>query len=498
MRRIILNNLKGIKKLQFDLPGTGVWLLTGGNGSGKTSLLACLDRIGNPLAFPIHFPSSKELRLDSFRSASIEYHAGAHRVTYIRGSERWVPRPRKDSSPTLKAFGYNSVIYLGANAERITAKPDDLKPGRSSAASDFIRFSAKEILGDDRFLNLRTVNASRSQAFLLRYGAATPFSYNSERNLSLGELSVVKMLRSIETVADNSLLLVDELEMALHPNAQIKLYEFLRRLCAERNLTVIFSTHSATLIKHVKRSSILHLEKNGAEHIITRSAFPTYILGQMAGLEERGYDILMLCEDEAAEEILENWWLDYQKDQHALNKPIPKLLVSPTGSFKQVLRTLEGSLTVNPNHVKVVAVLDHDVTSETIPNLRISDPHCEFLQRYDRMSNSVLFLPFTPELGVVECVADHKPLFLAELRKALSDFQIQLSDALGWIDQVNLSDAKRRELAKSCVKNWINEIEVCSRKDSLRCRRAVFGAFATVYGSTNVNEVRALKGRLFG
>ncbi|MBO9096613.1 MULTISPECIES: AAA family ATPase [unclassified Rhizobium] len=52
---IEINNIRNIKKLRFNIPDRGVWLLTAGNGAGKTSLLACLRRIGHPTAFPFTF-----------------------------------------------------------------------------------------------------------------------------------------------------------------------------------------------------------------------------------------------------------------------------------------------------------------------------------------------------------------------------------------------------------------------------------------------------------
>jgi DNA repair exonuclease SbcCD ATPase subunit len=57
--KIKLENIRSVSELDFAIPDRGVWLLTGGNGAGKSSLLACLRRIGYRLAFPIHFPGSQ-------------------------------------------------------------------------------------------------------------------------------------------------------------------------------------------------------------------------------------------------------------------------------------------------------------------------------------------------------------------------------------------------------------------------------------------------------
>lgn len=494
--KIELHDVKSIGHLTFEIPSKGVWLLTGGNGSGKTSLLACLARIGEPQAFRIHFPSSSDAKLDSYRRARVEYHAGGYSVSYIRGSERWVPRPRKDSSKTLKAFGFKSVVFLRANEDRISALPEDLKPGTSSAASDFIREGAKRILADERFEYLRTVKARRQPAFLLRFGKNSPYSYNSERSFSLGELSVVKMLRTIEDVPNNSLLLVDELEMALHPNAQVRLYDFLAKLADERDLTVIFSTHSSTLIKHVKRKTIIHVDRDGSSHSVVLGAFPSYVLGQMAGQEERGYDKLILCEDEAAEEILSHYWLGRQTELSAAGKPIPKIAISPIGDFNQVLRSLETALGGHPEHIAVCAVLDADVETESIPHFRLKDPHGPFLQRYDRLRKHVSFLPFAPELGAIQHLAANLDGMRKLIRAELNDFQIKIATDLSWL-QDEFTEAEKRKKAKTALKAVLGEISNCCKKDTIACKRAFFKAFAVSYEKSDSDTVQKLKGQAF-
>lgn len=56
--KIELHNIKKIKRMDFDVPDSGVWLITGLNGSGKTSLLAALYRIGASHAFQRYYKTS--------------------------------------------------------------------------------------------------------------------------------------------------------------------------------------------------------------------------------------------------------------------------------------------------------------------------------------------------------------------------------------------------------------------------------------------------------
>jgi recombinational DNA repair ATPase RecF len=88
-----ITNLRNIRKLRFEIPDRGVWLLTAGNGAGKTSLLACLRRIGHSNAFPLHFPSSlRSERLDNHSGGIVTYEINGDTVEYAYRGERWTPR----------------------------------------------------------------------------------------------------------------------------------------------------------------------------------------------------------------------------------------------------------------------------------------------------------------------------------------------------------------------------------------------------------------------
>lgn len=57
---------KKIKELNFEMPEGGVWVVTGLNGSGKTSLFAAIFRTGAQHAFQRFYKTSAlEHKLDS-------------------------------------------------------------------------------------------------------------------------------------------------------------------------------------------------------------------------------------------------------------------------------------------------------------------------------------------------------------------------------------------------------------------------------------------------
>lgn len=61
-------------------------------------------------------------------------------------------------------------------------------------------------------------------------------NYYSEQNFSLGERLLLNSLDFIEKIKERSLLLIDEVELALHPIAQIKFYDYLTKIAKEKKI----------------------------------------------------------------------------------------------------------------------------------------------------------------------------------------------------------------------------------------------------------------------
>lgn len=53
MKKIIIENIRNIRHLEFEMPSPGLHILTGKNGVGKTTLFTCISRICNSNAYRI-------------------------------------------------------------------------------------------------------------------------------------------------------------------------------------------------------------------------------------------------------------------------------------------------------------------------------------------------------------------------------------------------------------------------------------------------------------
>ena len=106
MFKIKLRNIKGIKEMDFPFPERkGVYVLTGANGSGKTSLLVALCRLGDKMAFThfkVNTSKSGSIQIDTYKDSSITYCIDTEEVKYQRKGIRWVPSPRTNSNLIAK------------------------------------------------------------------------------------------------------------------------------------------------------------------------------------------------------------------------------------------------------------------------------------------------------------------------------------------------------------------------------------------------------------
>jgi ABC-type lipoprotein export system ATPase subunit len=462
IKSIRIQDLKGIKKLEFEIPGTGVHFLAGSNGSGKTTLLACLRRLRHRNSFQLHFLSSlKSKRLDGFNGAEITYTLGDRSVTYAYAGERWVPRPRR-SSNLVQEFGYPDVLYVGATASRITPRPEDFDTKKLRPASTVIIEAANKIFETSRFLDLRTINlttGNKNQAFVLVERKANPARvlYFSEKNFSLGELCVLKLLRDLSSCHNGTLVLIDELELALHPRAQLGLIQHLETLAREKALTVIVSTHSVTLIKRAPRSKIVFLEKRETQTAVLKGCFSAYALGNISLSEERIPDVVVYVEDEAARIVAEALLKLCIMAKYSHSSEIfPTVRVLPIGDYKNVVRFLDKNKAMLPDYVRQWALLDKDVEVEIRPLVAAAsnDPLRDMFLRNE---GSVRYLPWTPEVGVISFLASKREEVLKKLKRKYLNQYIQISQES--LKPTGMSGSDLRKESKSRLKSIVSSIQ---------------------------------------
>ncbi len=480
MKKVIeINELKNVKRLVFEMPPPGVWLLTGENGAGKTTLLACLNRLGDRNAFPKHFQTSNvSNRLDSYDKSTVSFSINQSKVVYSYSGSRWTPKPKKNAS-LINGFGYASVLFVGANAERVTPKPEDFTTKRIHPVPQSIKSAANKIFASNKFDALRKVNVTRgqNQAFVFRAGD----KYFSEKNFSLGELCTLKLISRIQAAPANSLVVIDELEMALHPSAQVRLYHYLEEVSAQNGHTVIFSTHSVSLIKTADRSKIIFLRRHDdGSTVEERKPYLSAVLGGLAYVEEKSADSVIYVEDEMAEHAARALVRLVSADRLQSGQfSVPKVEVVPIGGFFQVVSFLKRHEALHRSSVKSYALLDRDVKDETIAGWQ-AQGKVQNLAWFDEYQGRIQFLPWTPEVGIVEQFLQPGSALLASTREKLGEVQLHF--------HTNASTVNDPSNRNEC-KEWVNDaVEFWSEHYGVDCaksREALCSSLAALYFAGN-------------
>ena len=473
--KLTIRDLKNIKSLEFEIPEPGAYLLTGTNGSGKTSLLTCLSRLRNRNSFQRGFRSSFHPSLDSHRGASVKYEINGQSVIYTYVEERWAPLPRRNSG-LLATCGYPAVAYIAADADRVQPQEQEFTPRSVRLTNQSLRDEMSAIFSTDRFSELCYLNLNRGgaeKAYLIRQPQPNNKAavYFSERNFSLGELCVLKLLLALEGIPNSSLVLIDELELATHPRAQTQLFVHLNRISQEKNLTIIFSTHSVSLIKGTDRNQVLFLENSNGIVSCTRGCYPTYTLGHISSGEEVAPDCVVYVEDDSAQKCLKAM-LELYRQQTGLGALLPTTLAIPLGGFRQILEFLDKAPQMLPRHTKLMVALDNDVEQESLVDYRAINDHA-MLALFGRLKKHLVYLPWTPEVGLVELIRADITSHEAKLKAYFSDHRIVIPQNWGAVTQ-GLSKKPLRVACKKVVYELGQSLETLLGRPNDRIREDLF------------------------
>ncbi|QMR55631.1 ATP-binding protein [Enterobacter hormaechei] len=356
-------------KFSFDLK-PGLICLVGGNGSGKTTLLNILSRF-------MYYSLSDYFYSDIDKDAEIKYSYGDESYEWTRSGNRWI---KSNSIRSLIKKGtYESGIVYGkrfivSSKENIKEYSDFYRNFTSSDlidVSEFMISSLGRILKNDRdyYKGMKTIAKYKKDAlskndnylikrespYLIKRGS----EYITQYQMSSGEFMLLRLLSFIDTRMtskedDTRLVLIDEVEIALHPSAQKRLFYFFKEIAKEKNIFVVFSTHSQAIISMCKPNDIYLLVNKAGNVSVKTPCFPNYAV--RSTYEINGYDFFIIVEDELARRIVN----DIIKKHNLSENKLVNVLVG--GGWSQIVPLINDLVSnkVLPTS-RILAVLDKDI-----------------------------------------------------------------------------------------------------------------------------------------
>lgn len=313
-----LRALSGVR-IPFNYPIT---VVCGKNGTGKSTVLALAALAFHtptnwyvPWTNARHRPSrsnedrSYHIFPDFFVSGRHEqspngvqitwryFHQGAESsVQFTKTESRWgvySRRPERELaysplSRIIAAYEMNSVREVfrepGADVETLTF---DKQYRDYFSYIMGTNYSDVDVQRTDRlqFANCRTA---------LRYSAF---------NMGAGENCVVGLLHLLKCLPVCGLLIVEEIESCLHPEAQARLAEVMVKICLKKKVQIICSTHSEVFIDALPRQARLLLTRLQGSNSVVEGPSTRFAIHEMKG--EIQPELTIYCEDKAAAVLIE-------------------------------------------------------------------------------------------------------------------------------------------------------------------------------------------------
>lgn len=246
--KLTMQTLRGFRDstVRFDFPVTAI---VGPNGGGKTTVLGAAGLIYKAVR-PRRF-FAKSGRFDgSMQDWAIEYElldrSVSPRDTISRTASyknaRW---SRNSELRDVAIFGVSRTVPSTERVEltRYASNDFDVDPDRISQLEPEVTQHVSRVLGKDISAYRQLHVDEKGRVTLLTGQSESGVNY-SEFHFGAGESSVIRMVRDIEALPENSLILIEEIENGLHPIATIRMTEYLIDVALRKKCQTIFTTHS--------------------------------------------------------------------------------------------------------------------------------------------------------------------------------------------------------------------------------------------------------------
>lgn len=252
LKRIYVDNLKGIKGLDIVF-NKNLTAIMGVNGAGKSTIihaLACICKpykSGDDYKFSFFFTPNPDSTWKNSKFSITYWDENFQREytrEYKKNADRWAPRYVDRPQRDVYFIGIDTCVPE-IERERQTSYIDYNTSVAGGKNVDKIIQSASYILNK----NYDQLNSHKTKKKeLLGVHTKDDMRY-SALSMGAGEQRVFGILKTIYTVNTYSMILIDEIDLLLHVMALKRLIVILSKVAEQRNLQIIFTTHSMEFSK---------------------------------------------------------------------------------------------------------------------------------------------------------------------------------------------------------------------------------------------------------
>lgn len=301
-------------------------VLVGQNGSGKTTVTRAIKLLKSNYEPQCEFFET-EIDDGGFANARFDYIVDGHKLAYQHTVKprKWNLEgdlPQRVSITSIqtksfvggieKSFLYDNIAksarredqvdYVQKQAHKIQQEPQEGSSKRRYSMTE------NEIEVVNRILDshYQAIEIIRHKFFRGTWATNILFQNESsfcEYNSGSGEFLVATIVREVEKAQNNSIVLIDEPEVSLHPRAQYRLVEYFFDAIKRKHIQMIITTHSEHIVELLPKEAVICLRKNEGETYVQQNVIP-----ELAFLEI-GSPIInrkrIIVEDKMAKRIVE-------------------------------------------------------------------------------------------------------------------------------------------------------------------------------------------------
>jgi AAA domain, putative AbiEii toxin, Type IV TA system len=122
-------------------------------------------------------------------------------------------------------------------------------------------------------------------------------------DMGAGECAVITLLSRLQKMPIGGLVLIEEIELGLHPEAQERLIQCLVDICWKKKLQVICTTHSEAVLDSLPRQARVLLRKHGTDHESIANVSTRFAIHEMTGNPQP--ELMIYVEDKFAALLIE-------------------------------------------------------------------------------------------------------------------------------------------------------------------------------------------------
>jgi ABC-type multidrug transport system ATPase subunit len=246
LKRVILKKVRGFtdREVTFDFPVTA---LVGPNGGGKTTILGAAAMIYKDVP-PRRFFAKSGKYDESMQDWAIEYDLVdkdlKERIHLQRtASFKKLKWNRKAVEREVLIFGVARTVPATEKRELSKALGGTYQAKSEIELPEQVATEVQKILGKP-ITGYERLNVDEHGKISFFAGSTERGDKYSEFHFGAGEASVIRIVADIEAAADNTLILIEEIENGLHPVATRSMVEYLVDVAKRKSCQVIFTTHS--------------------------------------------------------------------------------------------------------------------------------------------------------------------------------------------------------------------------------------------------------------